>query len=149
MDLILKEDVKHLGFKDDLVSVKPGYGRNFLIPKKKATLATESAKKVHAENMKQRSAKEAKLVEGITKIADKLKAENVKVGAKVGANGKIFGSVNALQLVAAIEAQAGHKVESKFVKVYGEPIKTTGIHKADIRLHRTVNVSINFEVIAE
>jgi large subunit ribosomal protein L9 len=149
MDLILKEDVKHLGFKDDIVSVKPGYGRNFLMPTKKAILATESARKVLAEDLKQKGAKEAQLIADVTKIAEKLKIEIVQVAAKVGDNGKIFGSVNALQLVDAIEKQAGHKVESKFVKVYGEPIKTIGTHKADIRLHRTVNVSINFEVVAE
>ncbi len=148
MELILKEDIQHLGFKDDIVTVKNGYGRNFLIPTKKAILATISAKKVLAENLKQRAYKENKLVEDANKVADSLKQIEVKISAKTGAGTKLFGSITNMDLADAI-AKKGHDIDKKFIKIIGGSVKRTGPYKADIRLHRSVTLSFDFEVVAE
>jgi len=149
MDIILKEDIENLGFKDELVSVKPGYARNFLIPQGKALAATASNKKVWEENMRQRSHKESKIREEAEKSAEALKNETIKVGAKVGESGKkIFGSVNTIQLADAINAK-GHKVDKKNIKILGSQIKEIGAYQAEIRLHKEVDVTIDFEVVAE
>jgi len=122
MELILKQDVDNLGFKDDVVSVKNGYGRNLLIPTGQAVLATSSAKKVLAENLKQRAYKEAKLIADATKIADAVKGYEIKIASKVGSGDKLFGSVNNIDLAAAL-AKAGTELDKKFIKVVGGSVK--------------------------
>ena len=148
MELILKEDVQDLGFKDDVVTVKNGYGRNYLIPQGLATLATPSAKKVLAENLKQRAHKEKKIVDEANKIAEALKQLEVRIPAKVGAGDKLFGSVSNIDLAAALE-KAGHQLDRKFINIKGGTIKRVGPYHAQIRLHREVIVDFPFEVIAE
>lgn len=149
MDIILKEDIENLGFKDELVSVKPGFARNFLIPQGKALAATTSNKKVWEENMRQRSHKEAKIREVAEKTSEALKKDSIQVGAKVGEAGKkIFGSVNTIQLADAIIAK-GHNVDKKNIKILGSQIKEIGSYQAEIRLHKEVSVTIDFEVVAE
>jgi len=147
MELILKHDVEGLGFKDDVVTVKNGYGRNFLIPAGKAILATISAKKVLAENLKQRAFKEKKIVDEANTIAEALKVLEIKLSAKVGSGDKLFGSVNNIDLAAAIEKE-GHSIDKKFINVTGGNIKRPGKYNAIIRLHRDVAVDFPFEIIA-
>ena len=148
MELILKQDVENVGFKDDLVTVKNGFGRNFLIPQGVAILATVSAKKVLAENLKQRAHKEEKLVKDATKIADAIKALEIKIAAKTGEGSKLFGSVNNINLSEAL-VKAGHEIDKKFIKVEGGNVKSLGKYNAAVRLHRSVIADIIFEVIAE
>jgi large subunit ribosomal protein L9 len=148
MELILKEDVQNLGFKDDVVSVKNGYGRNFLIPKGLAMMATPSARKVLAENLRQRAHKEKKVVDAANKIGEALKALELKIKAKAGAGDKLFGSVTSIDLAAAIEKE-GHDVDKKFISILGGSIKRTGPCNAQIRLHRDVVIDFPFEVVAE
>jgi len=148
MELILKQDVEHLGFKDDVVNVKNGYGRNFLIPRGLASMATSSAKKVLAENLKQRAHKEKKVVDAANKTANALGELEVKIPAKVGAADKLFGSVTAADLVGVL-AKEGHEIDKKFISIKGGAIKRAGPYTADIRLHRDVNIEFNFEVVAE
>lgn len=148
MELILKEDVENLGFKDDLVSVKNGYGRNYLIPQGLATMATPSAKKVLAETLKQRAHKEKKVVDAANKTAEALKNLELKITAKAGAGDKLFGSVTNGDLANAIEKE-GHSIEKKFISIQGGSVKRTGPYNAQIRLHREVVVDFPFEVVAE
>lgn len=148
MEVILKEDVKNLGYKDDLVKVRPGYGQNFLIPKGLAISATETAKKILAENKKQRAFKDEKIKKAANANAEQLKTMTVKVGAKAGENGKIFGSVNSVQIADAIK-KLGIDIDRKNVTIKEENIKTLGTYTADVRLHKEVLVPISFEVIAE
>ena len=148
MELILKQDVENVGFKDDVVTVKNGFGRNFLIPQGVAVLATSSAKKVLAENLKQRAYKEAKEIEEATKIAETVKALEIKITSKVGTGDKLFGSVNNADVAAAI-AKAGTEIDRKFIKVVGGSVKRLGKYNASVRLHRTVVADITFDVIAE
>ena len=148
MELILKQDIKNLGEKDDVVNVRPGFGRNYLIPKGYATLATESAKKVLAENLKQRAYKEAKIIEDATKIADAIKVLEIKIASKVGSGDKLFGSVNNADVADAI-IKSGTEIDRKFIKVAGGTVKRLGKYNATIRLHRAVVAEITFEVIAE
>jgi large subunit ribosomal protein L9 len=145
MELILKQDVQNLGFKDDVVSVKPGYGRNFLIPQGFAALATPSAKKVLAENLKQRAHKEAKVVNDAKELAEKLKALEIKISSKAGGE-KLFGSVTNIDIAAALE-KAGQPVERKFIT--SGTVKRTGKYTASIRLHRDVVVELPYEIVAE
>ena len=149
MEVILREDIENLGFKDEMVTVKNGYARNFLVPQGKAVVATTSAKKVWEENLKQRSHKEAKVKEEATKTATALESAKIQVGAKVGEAGtKIFGSVNNIQIADSINA-LGHNVDKKNIKILGSQIKEVGTYQAEIRLHKDVTVSISFEVVAE
>lgn len=148
MELILKKDVENLGFIDDLVKVKNGYGRNYLIPKGFAVLATTSAKKVLAETLKQRAFKEAKLIADAQAIADAIKALEIKISAKSGTGDKLFGSVNNTNLAEALEA-LGQSVDKKYITVIGGTVKNLGKHQAKVRLHRSVVVDLTFEVIAE
>ncbi|MGB5372010.1 MAG: 50S ribosomal protein L9 [Flavobacteriaceae bacterium] len=148
MELILKQDVEHLGFKDDVVNVKNGYGRNFLIPRGMAAMATPSAKKVLAENLKQRAHKEKKIVDAATKMANAIKELEIKISAKAGAGDKLFGSVTNGDLAEALLA-AGHEVDKKFISIQGGAVKRTGPYNAQIRLHRAVVVDMTFEVVAE
>lgn len=145
MDIILKKDVDNLGESGEMVSVKPGYGRNFLIPQGYAVLATPSMKKMHAENVKQRAHKEKAAIEEATTVLDKLSKDSISVTAKVGENGKIFGSVTTVQVAEALAA-AGYEVERKNIKIHGDSIKTVGTYKATVKLHREVTGEIDFEV---
>lgn len=145
MELILKQDVQNLGFKDDVVSVKPGYGRNFLIPQGFATLATPSAKKVLAENLKQKAHKEAKVVDDAKKLAEALKALDIKIASKAGGE-KLFGSVTNIDIAAALE-NAGQPVDRKFIT--SGVVKRTGKYTASIRLHRDVIIDLAYEIVAE
>ena len=148
MELILKQDIEGLGFKDDVVTVKNGYGRNFLIPGGQAVLATTSAKKVLAENLKQRAFKEKKVIEDAQKLAEIIKDMEIKIPAKVGNGDKLFGSVNNADVSAAIE-KAGQSIDKKFITVSGGNVKRLGKYNAQIRLHRDVSVELPFEIIAE
>jgi large subunit ribosomal protein L9 len=145
MELILKQDVENLGFKDDIVTVKNGYGRNFLIPQGLAILATSSAKKVLAENLKQRAFKEQKLIEDAQKQAKELDKLELKIAAKAGAGNKLFGSVGTIDLEAAL-SNAGQTIERKCIKLPGGSVKTLGKHTASVRLHREVFADVAFEV---
>ncbi len=148
MELILKQDVENVGFKDDLVTVKNGYGRNFLIPQGVAILATSSAKKVLAETLKQRAFKEEKLIKDATKVADAIKELEIKIPAKIGEGDKLFGSVNNINVATALE-KAGHEIDKKFIKVEGGNVKRLGKYNAAVRLHRAVIVDLQFDVVAE
>jgi large subunit ribosomal protein L9 len=148
MELILKQDVENLGFKDDIVTVKNGYGRNFLIPQGQAVMATPSAKKVLAETLKQRAYKEKSVIEAAQKTADALAELEVKIASKVGTGDKLFGSVNNIDLSDALQ-KAGHEVDKKYINVIGGNVKRLGKYDAVIRLHREVTVDLPFEVVAE
>ncbi|EGV44057.1 50S ribosomal protein L9 [Bizionia argentinensis JUB59] len=152
MELILKQDVESLGFKDDVVTVKNGYGRNFLIPHGQAILATTSAKKVLAENLKQRAFKEKKIIDEATKIAEAIRSLEIKITAKAtegaSAGDKIFGSITKADLVEALEKE-GQTIDRKFINLIGGNIKRLGQYDAVIRLHREVTVELPFEVIAQ
>jgi len=148
MELILKQDVENLGFKDDLVTVKNGYGRNFLIPTGKAILATISAKKVLAENLRQRAFKEKKIIDDANEKAESLKRLEIKIPSKVGTGDKIFGSVNNIDLAEALRKD-GHDIDKKFITVIGGNVKRLGKYNAVIRLHREVSVDLPFEVTAK
>ena len=148
MELILTQDVENLGFKDDVVTVKNGYGRNFLIPSGQAVLATSSAKKVLAENLKQRAYKEAKVIEEANKKAEAIKGYEISIAAKTGTGDKLFGSVNNADLADAI-AKAGTEIDKKFIMVAGGTVKRLGKYEATIRLHREVIVDIFFDVVPE
>lgn len=148
MEVILKQDVEKLGYKDDLVVVKDGFGRNYLIPKGLATLATGAAKKMHAETIRQRSAKVEKEKESAQKAVASLKAMKVTVGAKVGESGKIFGSVNNIQLADAIR-KLGFEIDRKQIEIKSDSIKEVGTYEAEITLHRDVKETIQFEVVGE
>ncbi|MDC1188262.1 50S ribosomal protein L9 [Flavobacteriales bacterium] len=147
MEVILKEDMQPLGFKDDVVAVKNGYGRNFLIPQGKAVLATESAKKMHAETIKQRAKKDAKLKADAETVATKIEALTLKVSAKAGDSGKIFGSINNIQIAEALKL-AGVDVDRKAIKVIGGSPKELGSFEAEAKLHREVTSTFTFEIIA-
>ena len=148
MELILKEDVQNLGFKDDLVNVKNGFGRNYLIPRGLASFATPSAKKVLAENLKQRAHKEKKIVDAANKTAEAIKQLEIKIAAKAGAGDKLFGSITNIDLADALE-KAGHSLDRRYISIQGGAVKRTGPYNAQIRLHRDVVVDFPFEVIAE
>ncbi|APX99940.1 LSU ribosomal protein L9P [Lacinutrix venerupis] len=152
MELILKQDVENLGFKDDVVTVKNGYGRNFLIPTGHAVLATSSAKKVLAENLKQRAFKDKKLIEEANTTIEALKQLDIKIAAKAtegaSAGDKLFGSVTKLDLVDAFEKE-GHTIDRKFITITGGNIKRLGQYTATVRLHREATADIDFEVVAK
>ncbi|GAA3730301.1 MULTISPECIES: 50S ribosomal protein L9 [Flavobacterium] len=145
MEIILKQDVQNLGFKDDVVSVKPGYGRNFLIPQGFATLATPSAKKVLAENLKQRAHKEAKIVADAKALAETLKALEIKLSAKAGGE-KLFGSITNIDIAEALE-KSGNAIDRKFIT--SGVVKRLGKYNATVRLHRDVIVELAYEIVAE
>lgn len=148
MEIILKQDVENLGFKDDIVTVKNGYGRNFLIPQGIAILATTSAKKVLAETLKQRAFKEEKLIKDATKVADAIKEMEIKIAAKTADGTKLFGSVNNGNVADAL-AKEGQEIDKKYIKVEGGNIKRLGKYNTTIRLHREVIVELPIEIVAE
>jgi large subunit ribosomal protein L9 len=147
MQVILKEDVANLGYKDDIVEVKAGYGRNFLIPTGKAIIASESAKKVLAENLKQRAHKLAKIKADAQELAAKLAEVALTIGAKTSSTGTIFGSVSNIQVAEAL-AKAGFEIDRKIIYIK-ETIKEVGNYKATIKLHKEVSVDVPFEVVSE
>jgi large subunit ribosomal protein L9 len=147
MEIILKQDIKNLGEKDDVVTVKPGYGRNYLIPKGYATLATSSAKKVLAENLKQAQFKQDKIKNDALAIAARLEGVKLSVGAKAGESGKIFGAVNTIQVADALKRE-GFDVDRRRITFETEP-KFVGEYVANLNLHKEVKVQVPFEVVAE
>lgn len=149
MEVILKQDVHNLGYKNDVVKVKEGYARNFLIPKGLAIVATGTSRKVLAETMKQRAFKEEKIKKEAQKIAETLSTITLKIGAKAGTSGKIFGSVNALQIADAIQKQFKFDIDRKKIIVDGESIKELGTYTAKVNLHKEVKLDVKFEVVAE
>ncbi len=148
MDIILIEDVDRLGNKDDIVTVKDGYARNFLIPQKKAVVASSTAKKVLEENKKQRAHKETRLREEAQAIAEKLANKKVKIGAKISSSGKIFGSVNTIQVAEAINKK-GFEIERKQITLPEDSIKEAGTYTAKIKLFKDVVVDLEFDVVGE
>ena len=147
MKIILKEDVQGLGYKDDVVEVKDGYGRNYLIPTGKAVIATPSALKVLAENQRQRAHKLAKIKADAEALAASLEGVSLTIGAKTSSTGTIFGSVNAIQIAEALE-KLGHNIDRKLITLK-DSIKEVGKYNATIKLHKDVTVEIPFEVVAE
>ena len=147
MQVILKEDILNLGYKDDVVTVKSGYGRNYLIPQGKAVIATPSALKMLAENMKQRAHKLEKIKNDAKELAAKLEGVSLTIGAKTSSTGKIFGSVNNIQIAEALE-KVGYEVDRKVIFIK-ESVKEVGAYKAILKLHKEVSVEIPFEVVAE
>ena len=147
MQVILKEDINNLGSKNDVVSVKPGYGRNFLIPRGFAVLATESAMKVHQENMRQRAHKEEKIKADAIELSKKLEGKTLTIGAKTSTSGKIFGSVNTIQIAEALEKD-GFTIERKNISIKAD-VKEVGTYSATVKLHREVKVEVTFNVVAE
>jgi large subunit ribosomal protein L9 len=148
MELILIKDVENLGFKDEVVTVKSGYGRNFLIPQGFAMLATDSAKKVLAENLRQRAHKEKEEIDNAKHMVERLKDVEIKLSAKVGQGNKLFGSVNNADLANAL-AEKGVDIDKRFIQIYGGTVKALGTYSAKIRLHREVSAEIEFEVNKE
>jgi large subunit ribosomal protein L9 len=148
MEIILLQDVNKLGQKDDLVHVKDGYGRNFLIPKGYAIAATPSARKMHAENLKQRAHKEEKIKAVAQEQAAKMAGVSLTVGAKTSTSGKIFGSVNTIQIAEALK-EKGFDIDRKSISLPEDQIKEIGKYKAVVRLHREVKVEIDFEIVGE
>ncbi|HHJ09911.1 MAG TPA: 50S ribosomal protein L9 [Bacteroidetes bacterium] len=148
MEIILKEDMPTLGRKNDIVKVKDGYARNYLIPRGYAIAATPSAKKMNEENMRQRVHKEEKIKNEARELAKKLEGLSLTIGAKTSSTGKIFGSVNTIQIAEAL-AEKGFKIDRKNISIKGDVVKEVGKYTATIHLHREVTVEINFEVISE
>ncbi len=148
MEVILKEDVVNLGYKDDIVHVKDGYGRNFLIPQGKAVIASESARKVLAEVLKQRAHKIAKIKEEAEALAEKMKGVSLTIGAKTSSTGTIFGSVTNIQIAEEL-AKLGFEVDRKIIRIKEDAVKEVGSYSATVRLHKEVSVEIPFEVISE
>lgn len=148
MEIILKQDIPNLGYENDVVNVKPGYARNFLIPKGMAIIASETNKKILAEVQRQKSYKEEKLrneAETMAKLLDKV---SLKIGAKVGTSGKIFGSVNAIQISDALKGE-GYEVDRKKIEVDGDAIKEVGQYTAKVNLYKDIKAEVKFEVVAE
>lgn len=148
MEVILKQDVEHLGFANDVVKVRDGYARNFLLPRKLAVPATPSERKQLAETLKQRAHKEAQIREEAERNAAKLAGQVIKITAKVGEKGRIFGSVNTIMLSDALQA-LGVEVDRKHIKIKGEAIKAIGKYEAEVTFHREVVKVIPFEVVEE
>lgn len=147
MEVILKEDILTLGYKDEVVTVKKGYARNYLIPQGKAVIATESAKKVIAENMKQRAHKLEKIKADAQALADRMEGVELVIGAKTSSTGTIFGSVTNIQIADAL-AEKGLEVDRKLILIK-EQIKEVGHYKAIAKLHKEISVEIPFEVVSE
>jgi large subunit ribosomal protein L9 len=149
MEIILKQDIKGLGYSSDIVKVKAGYARNYLIPKGMAIAATETNRKILTENLKQKSFKEEKIRKEAETLAKALDGITVRIGAKAADSGKIFGSVNNIQIAEAIKEQFKYDIDRKNVFVDGDHIKEVGTYVAEVNLHKEIKASINFEVFAE
>ncbi len=148
MEVILKNDVQNLGHKNDIIKVKDGYGRNFLLPQGMAVIATVSAKKVQAENVRQGAHKEEKLKGDASQLAKQLEKITLKVGAKTSTTGKIFGSVNTIQLAEALK-EKGVEIDRKNITIKEEHIKEVGTYTCNVKLHKDIRVDISFEVYSE
>jgi large subunit ribosomal protein L9 len=148
MEIILKQDVNKLGQKDDTVIVKNGYARNYLIPRGFAIAATPSAKKVHKENLRQRAHKEEKIKQDALQIAKKMEGIKLVVGAKTSTSGKIFGSVNTIQIAESLK-EKGFDIDRRNITLPEDQIKEIGNYKAVVKLHREVKIEIDFEIVAE
>lgn len=148
MEIILRKDVDNLGFADDLVTVKNGYGRNFLIPQGVAVLATPSAKKVLAENLRQRAHKEAKVVAEAKELAEKAKNVSIELTAKTGTGDKLFGSITTADLSETL-AKEGVDIDKKYITIFGGNIKRLGQYTAKLRFHREVIIEITLDVVGE
>lgn len=148
MEIILKKNVDKLGYANEIVTVKPGYGRNFLIPQGYAVLATASAKKAHEEVMRQKAHKETKVLAEAQELAAKLEIVSVSITTKAGENGKIFGSINTVQLAEALKKE-GFDIDRKSLTIKNEPIKEVGTFEATANLHKGVTPTFKFEVVAE
>ena len=148
MDIILKEDIPSLGHKDDIITVKNGYARNYLIPQGKAINATASVKKMHTEILKQRAHKEEQVRLEAEGIAEKMKDLKLTIGAKTSTKGKIFGSVNTIQLAESLKAK-GFEIDRKYITIKEDLIKEVGSYTANVKLHKKVSVEIPFDIIAE
>ena len=148
MEIILKKDVEGVGFKDDIITVKNGFGRNFLIPNGSAILATPTAKKILAENIKQQVVKDKKIIDDANKVEKKISALELKIKAKVGEGVKLFGSVNNINVQKEL-SENGIEIHKKSIIISGNNIKQLGKYSAKIRLHREVIFDFPFEVVAE
>lgn len=148
MEIILKQDVDNLGHKDEIVNVKPGYARNYLIPQGYAIMATASAKKVYEENMKQKAHKEAKLREEAEVVAEKMNGLSLRIGTKTSSTGKIFGSINTVMIAEALEKE-GFNIERKNITLKGEAIKEVGNYEANVKIYKNIKVVVPFEVYSE
>jgi large subunit ribosomal protein L9 len=148
MEVILKQDINNLGSKDDIVVVKNGYARNYLIPRGLAANATVSAKKVHSENLKQRAHKEARVKVEAQEYAEKMKGLKLTIGAKTSSKGKIFGSVNTIQIAEAL-SEKGFNIERKNIFIKEDLIKEVGSYTAKVKLHKEVSIEIAFEIVSE
>jgi large subunit ribosomal protein L9 len=149
MEVILKQDMQNLGQKDEIVKVRDGYARNYLIPQGIATTATQSAKKVLAENTKQRAHKEAKIKAEAQKIAEKMNGLKLQIGAKTSTTGKIFGSVNTIQIAEALK-EKGYEVDRRNISlINADTIKEVGSYKAKVKLHKEVVLEIEFDIVSE
>ena len=148
MEILLKKDVANLGYAGEIVNVKTGYALNYLVPQGFATVATESVKKQHAETLRQRAHKEAKLVADAEALAAQIAAQTVKVAAKVSESGRIYGSVTTAQLADALVA-AGINVDKKDITIVSEEVKELGTYEASVKLYKAIKAAFNFEVVAE
>jgi large subunit ribosomal protein L9 len=148
MQIILKQDIDNLGYKNDVVKVRDGYARNFLIPNGSAVVASESNLKILKENIKQQSHKAEKMLAEAKSLAEKIQGATIEVSAKVGDSGKIFGSINTVVLAEALK-KAGYAVERKTLHILDDGIKTIGTYKATAQLHKEVKVEFDFNVVAE
>jgi len=148
MEIILKQDVDKLGYKDEIVKVRPGYARNFLIPRGLAEVATESAKKELAEILRQRAHKEAKVLDEANKLAEKLATITLKIGAKAGETGRIFGSVNNIQIAEAL-AKVGFTIDRKNIDIQEDHIKELGTYEANVKIHKQISQKVKFEVVGQ
>jgi large subunit ribosomal protein L9 len=148
MEIILLTEVENLGYKDDIVNVKPGYARNFLIPTHKAIVANKSNTKALEEKLRQQELKRQKMLKEFQDMASKIESATFKIGAKVGTSGKIFGSITTIQIAEAIKGQLGIESDRKKIKIL-EEVKSLGTFPAEIELHREVKASFNFEVVAD
>ena len=148
MEVILKQDIPNLGYKDDIIKVKDGYAVNYLIPNKLAINATASARKVLSENLKQRAHKEEKVKNEAQVLADQMKDVKLTIGAKASTKGKIFGSVNTIQIAEALK-EKGFDIDRKIISIKEELIKEVGKYTAKVRLHKEVQIDVPFEIIAE
>ncbi len=149
MEIILKQDILNLGYKDDIVNVKNGYANNYLIPKGLAMMASTQNKKMHTENMKQKAVKIEKQVKEAEKLAEMLQNITVKVGAKAASTGKIFGSVNNIQLAEAIKTQFNYEVDRKKITIDSDTVKELGTYTAKVNLYKNISATVTFEVVAE
>ncbi|MDD3740071.1 MAG: 50S ribosomal protein L9 [Bacteroidales bacterium] len=148
MEIILKQDVDKLGHKDDIVNVKPGYARNYLIPKGIATLATATAKKIHAENLKQKAHKETKLISDAQSIVKKIEGIKLQIPTKTSSTGKIFGSVNTIMIAEAL-VKEGYEIDRKNITIKTDNIKEVGTYEATVKLYKSIKANITFEVYSE